>query len=483
MSEKLPKLVLGNAYTFDLNRRFTDLQLEYIVVMRRQMGATRVATAEAFNKRFGTKYTEATLQGLYYRLGDAVDAARTAAAEPHPHADFTREAIGPRVKDKDHKNKKFFVTAVQAGARLHIEGFGAALRWCEEQKAELVLLPMRAHAQPLQGQPQHYDPLLKPYRSKFATDYTFNKNVRAVELQINPQQVNPLTGLHRIKGAKTDMSVLPSVGRRTSILLAHAKQEMKLFPVDNGGLPRMLHSTGAITMPEYLTDTRIGLVAQEDHIVGGLILEVRGDLFFVRQVQIGHDGTFVSLGRRYFHDKPSTPERAEAFVMGDVHPGMHSDTALGAWYKCFDLLKPKALFLHDFFDGGSISHHVENTRLTKATRPKVFRSLRAELGVAKDVLYEIIDKAPKDTTVYAVASNHPEHVTRYLEEGRYLRDNPDNYEMAHRMVVAALDGNNFLQQHLDPESRMVWLESEDDVFIEGVSQALSTRMAMSWRWA
>ena len=88
--------------------------------------------------------------------------------------------------------------------------------------------------------------------------------------------------------------------------------------------------------------------------------------------------------------------------------------------------------------------------------------------MAKNVLQEIYDNAPEDAELIATASNHPEHVQKYLDEGRYINDCKQNYKLAHRMIVDSLDGLNPLQKYLDPEKHMRWTDQNEDYFVEGV---------------
>jgi hypothetical protein len=137
-------------------------------------------------------------------------------------------------------------------------------------------------------------------------------------------------------------------------------------------------------------------------------------------------------------------------------------------YELWDIIQPKRIFFEDFFDGTSISHHLERKKLTRAQLPAYFKDLPTEIGMAKEVLKDIWKNAPKDAELIATASNHPEHVARYLDEGRYINDNAANYEIAHRMIVMAFDKKNPLQEFLDPEKKMNWTHENQDYFVEGV---------------
>lgn len=412
----------------------------------------------------------------------------------HPLHDFTKEALGMIIKENDFQEGTFFVTAASPTSyldwseedheahkedrpvmakNLFLPGFQATQNFLKREKAQLIILPMPAHVKALQEQPTHYDPDLKPYQGSFATEYTFNKHLKAFEAVLNPQQAQPLTGMKRLKVHRyTGNEDSPMGGEikrfKTSLIVAHSKQMMDTVPTGNESHPRIVHSTGSITKPSYLRN-RVGMIANEDHKLGGLIIEIMGDVFWIRQVQFNPvNGSFIDKGTRYHADGTVTKERAEAFKFGDIHPGFHHEGALNAIYSLWDIIQPKRIFFEDFFDGASISHHTENKRLTRAKLPDYFKDLPSEIEMAKKVLQDIWKHAPKDAELIATASNHPDHLYQYLDRGAYIRDCKENYKIAHRMVVMDIDGKNPLQEYLDPEQRMMWSDQNKDYYVEGV---------------
>jgi hypothetical protein len=421
---------------------------------------------------------------------------------PHIHNDFTKEALGTIIKENDYQEGTFFITAVAPtshldwsdserkssesqdviGHNLFEPGFKAVQNFLKRNKAELVLLPMPAHVKALQAQPLHYDPALKEYKDNFATEFTFNTYLKAIEAHLNPQQSNPLTGLKRLRVHKYDKDNQPGAEikkLKTSVIVAHSKQMLEVVPTGNESHPRLIHSTGAITKPSYLRN-RIGMIANEDHKLGGLVVEIKGSEFWLRQVQFDvQDGSFVDMGMRYHADGKAVPERAEAFKMGDIHPGLHDDEALKAIYELWAIIKPKNIFFEDFFDGASISHHTEKKRLTRAQLPSVFKDLPTEILCARKTLKGIYSHAPKDAKLIATASNHPDHVMQYLDRGAYQNDCKANYDIGHRMVVMALDGKNPLKEYLDPENSMEWTDENKDLHIEGVQMNVHGHLGLN----
>jgi len=423
--------------------------------------------------------------------------------KPHALSEFTKEALGSIVKENDFKEGTFFITAASPTSyldwseedhktakeggevkaeNLFKEGFSAVKTFLKAEKAQLVILPMPAHVKALQEQPLHYDPTLKKYQDCFATEFTFNTHLKAIEAYLNPQQINPLTGLKRLRIHRYSQSNEKGAEikrLKTSVIVAHSKQMLEVVPTGNDSHPRIIHSTGTITKPSYLRN-RIGMIANEDHKLGGLVVEIRGDIFWIRQVQFDtKTGSFIDMGKRYHADGRITKERAEAFKMGDIHPGHHSQPALDAIYKLWDIIKPKRIFFEDFFDGTSISHHLVNKRITRAKIQGYFADLPTELREGNKTLEEIWNRAPEDAELIATASNHPEHVMKYLEEGRYINDCRENYKIAHRMVVMALDGKNPLKEYLDPKGRMNWTDENQDYYVEGVQMNVHGHLGLN----
>jgi hypothetical protein len=471
--------------------KFNPDQIAFVTTLR-ELGEEWETVRAAFNKKFKTDLSSEAMRWQFRVVKGGSVTKPKEDKIPHVHSDFTKEALGSIVKENDYQEGTFFITAVAPTSyldwsdedherakngedvlaeNLFEPGFAAVENFLARNKAELVLLPMPAHVRALQKQPFYYDPKLKDFRQNFATEFTFNSHLKAIEAHLNPQQINPLTGLKRLKVHKYTQDSKPGAEIKrfkTSIIVAHSKQMMEVVPTGNDTHPRVVHSTGTITNPQYLRN-RIGMIANEDHKLGGLIVEIKGDVFWLRQVQFDtKNGSFVDLGVRYHADGRTTDVRCLAFKMGDVHPGHHDQKALNAMYDLWDIIRPKRIFFEDFFDGASISHHLANKRLTRAKMPEHFADLPTEIREARKVLEEIWSKAPKDAELIATASNHPEHVTRYLEEGRYINDNKANYDIAHRMVVMSLDHKNPLKEYLDPESRMNWTGENQDYFVEGV---------------
>lgn len=407
----------------------------------------------------------------------------------HPFSHFTREEIGDVVKKFNIKKGRFFVTAAVAiseldypdskkdvaaykhvvASNVNLPALRAVKNFIKRQKAELIVMPMNAHTKPLHSQPRHYDPELLPYIDNFATEYIFNTHLKAVELKINPQQIKPLTGLFRIRGYEDTNTF------KTSMIVAHTKQDLETHATGNNSHPRVIHSTGVITLPRY-QENRIGKIAKNQHVMGGLIVEIDDDKFWIRQVQFCKDGSFFDSGVRYYADGSIKKERVAAIKLGDIHAGHEDTNVLKAWGRLFDQLNPKSLFYEDFFDASSITYHLSHRKISKARLEKHFSSLQTEINYAKNILYKISQSAPKDCDNIITASNHPEMVDRYLDECRFVHES-QNFEIGARMVVMKLDGKNPLQEYIDPDKKFIWLGPNEDLIISNVNMAAHGHLA------
>ena len=394
----------------------------------------------------------------------------------HPLAGFTRDAIGEIVKKRRHKDGVFVITSAQPtmeegspdtewiiGQNLH-DGFFNNLtkNFCKKNDAELVILPTRAHVKALSDQPSHFDPRLEPYKdTNFATEYKFNKYLKAFDARINPQQANPLTGLANI-GTREE--------RKQSILIASPKQMLEVKATGNGSSPKLIASTGSITVPQY-RNNRMGRIAADRHVVGALVVTIIGSKFIVHQIQCRDaEGTFNYMGKRYYPDGRVVAEAAEGFLAGDLHFGMEDVQALEATYEQLATLQPKKVFIGDIFEGASVSHHIEKDMIQRSVLPEHFKTLENELTMCRNRLEEFWSFCPEDSEVYAVDSNHNTFLHRYLRRGGYMKD-VQNFGLAHDMVGEMRAGIDPLRLRLDPDNLINWTGPNDDVVIEGVQMA------------
>lgn len=383
------------------------------------------------------------------------DDVRAAAEKDKFENQYSRESL-ERVEKLKVKSGLYFITALELGAPVDPKFLASVEKFCEVEGAELVLLPMRSHAPFDENTPYDFRVAEKHLQSIY-TELHLNGHLSIIELGLNSQQVLPLTG-----------TVRTSQGNQ-STLIAHSKQHLRMLPTGNLSLPKMQASTGAITIANY-KNNRIGKIATKDHVVGGFIVDTNKDTFFTYQVQVDKkEGHFYWKNKRY-SGSGVCDARVEALVLGDIHAGFTDPKAWKASEDQIKQLQPKEIYLHDLWEGISVSHHIRKNIGARSNIPAFINTLEKEIEVAKKFLLRINEIKPDDCTVYVVPSNHPDFLHRYLDCGEFVND-PVNYRKAVELAYAyhVLHKDPF-QFALDPNEELaVWLKPDNDHETAGVA--------------
>lgn len=312
--------------------------------------------------------------------------------------------------------KRYIISSVVPGAKPNVDFLEAIDNYCKYKKAELILIPTA----PLYKDDEISQPLL---RKVIIKDRKLNDNLYISLMPINPETVDPISGLDR----QTQLT--------SGIIFASPKQRLKSIASPKNDLPRMVMTPGACTK-KYYRDTKRGIVAARDHIDGAIIVEIENsDIYHFRQVQASKNGSFIDLGVRYNPNGKPTKERAEAIIPGDWHCGFTDPVVVSSVFDLIGKLKPKYTILHDFADCISINHHIEHKWLQRAKLDNL-QSLENELALIARELKTFENVGNK---VVIVKSNHDQFLDRWLEEGNYVRD-PQNHIIGLELALAKSKG-------------------------------------------
>ena len=408
------------------------------------------AITEKFNKKFGTDVSQKALERAW-------EMKKNKEWPKHKtRDDYTS------LHDSNEIDGVLFVTAATPYADI----LPGALKTLEKFKAynnaKIKVLPMREHQRPLQKQDYHYHKDLEPLIADTPTHWNVNEFLTVADIKINPQQTNPITGLWRLCGRE----------RKRSFLIAHTKQMCELVPTSLEGTPRMLHTTGAITVPDYRMDERVGQIAESDHILGGVIIYLSGKNFYPVQVQFDKTGGFYDPFGNYYSKKGVIPANSpDAIKFGDHHVGSTNQDARSAAVRIAKFLKPKKLFLEDFSDGITVNHHMERDFIERAKVKKFCPSLVEEGKWCTDELKYLKKELP-GTELMITDSNHNDFINRWVRAGKYLND-PENFEIGHELALAMYrHGVNPAQWLIDRDKTLAtWLDSNKDHYVAGVQMA------------
>ncbi len=339
---------------------------------------------------------------------------------------------------KDLKGfKRFVITTAVTGMPVHKDFYTNLKFYCKENNAKLLIL---ASSDPAAQGGFELDGALAN-ESLVLQDLELNDKLFISTFKTSAKQVNPLTGIKRIGQ------------RERSMIVASPKQFLEYVPIANDKMSHALMTTGAITLPRYITDhymsQRTAYIAEFDHTVGAIVVELESNKqYHFRQIQAEYGtGFFVDNGTYYKLNKKETV-RPEAMVLGDIHVGSVSANVLKSTDEMIKSLKPKKVFLHDLFDGVSCSPHMSTQYLTKAKMDIDKLSIESELRLVKKYLDNMKKNHPYVNEWVIVRSNHDLFLDRYLDGGEYIKD-PINSRISHQLATMKLDGKIPLEAGLE----------------------------------
>lgn len=259
-------------------------------------------------------------------------------------------------------------------------------------------------------------------------DYTINSKLKIKDFGVRPQQINPLTGLKRF--AQGDRShIMPGT-----------KQVLEYIANSYDKIPKAMMTTGAITHPNYNEDFRIGRIAKDDHEYGFVVVEkVNNTYFHFRHVTALKNGKFIDLGIQY-NGKRIKKITTKALAVGDLHPYQTDPKHEKNSLEQIVHFQPENVFLHDTFNGLSISHHYKGKNKDAWDAFKIQGlNLEEELKYTLKAIRKYCEVTPGIVNI--VASNHDEHLNRYLNEGRFINDK-GNDRIGALLYAAYLGGAN-----------------------------------------
>jgi hypothetical protein len=221
-------------------------------------------------------------------------------------------------------------------------------------------------------------------------------------------------------------------------VIGHPKLELTTVPTPQQKLPKILTTTGAVTVKNYIP-SKAGKKGEHHHTFGAAVLECVGDVFHLRQLNAVRDGSFQDLTTVYRADGHG-PGEVVAISLGDEHEEFVCPLTVEATYGkggIIDTLRPKYVVHHDVHDFYARNHHHRgevfiNFAKHHAGADNVERALRKT--------FDYIDRntRPWVTNVF-VPSNHPDALARWVKEADPKSD-PENAIFWARTFVAMCEG-------------------------------------------
>lgn len=310
-------------------------------------------------------------------------------------------------------------TYAQNNTRVHAGFFENLLAYMAFRKGQLHVIPglyknPNAYFGPYnQNYKPWWDKPIRPYL--FAGRAELGPHIMVLgDLRVQPTATQPLTGHESISGHRTG-------------IIGHPKLALKTIAEPQSRLPKMLTTTGAVTKQNY-SISRAGKIADFHHTFGACLVEVRGDQHFIRQINAKRDGSFIDLQWEVKDGEVRPAPPAETLVMGDVHEWFIDPKVEAATFGeggIIETLRPKRIVYHDLDDSFSVSHHHRKDPFLKVLKRETgLDRVKAEVNSA---IAWVFNKTPANTEAVIVASNHNDHLLRWLRETDW-RDEPHNAE-------------------------------------------------------
>jgi hypothetical protein len=228
---------------------------------------------------------------------------------------------------------------------------------------------------------------------------------------------------------------LETYGGADSLIFPHTKIEMRSVANTPDSPPKMIYTTGAVTLMNYI-QKKEGTKAEHHHRYAFLLVEVDSEgNWWVRQVAARKNGKVIQdLGVLVSGGKiQSTKAPVEAVTWGDLHAANAQAEVVEASQKMLDTLHPKYQFLHDIMEGVSINRHMRKHKAIHENFTRWLRGLHRvdqELVVTKGVIERYL--RPWCKTVVPDANHDRNWLKMWLQEYDYRVD-PPNTELFLRM--------------------------------------------------
>lgn len=302
------------------------------------------------------------------------------------------------------ERKRYLVTAAQNATPAH-EGFLAALQVAAKHlDAELIVIPLRyknptsrwtASQQNAEAWAEEVQPYLYNQRKKLCPNLMLLGDVKT-----QPTASSPLTGFEGLTKGE-------------SAIIGHTKLQLEVVPVPAGKFPKIMTTTGAVTVPNY-TDSKAGKLGEFHHRLGAVMVEVEGKRFYLRQISADRSGTFTDLDKVYSAEGVSDAPPAIGLVMGDTHVRFIDPKVKAATFGkggIVDMLNPETLVWHDVLDGYSANpHHAGNPFIALAKQQSGLSNVRREV----EETVKFLDRHTQGRDSVVVSSNHDNFLARWV---------------------------------------------------------------------
>lgn len=344
-----------------------------------------------------------------------------------------------KIKYNDYNNKQVkaekkykyeIIVGVQNSAKVNKALHENIVSFAKRYEAKITYIPLKDHNQSFASQTVDFDPYLTKQGIEITKQYRINDNLIAMDAQLLPQALNPLTGIHRLGSNSTKSNPF----NKSSVIVSHPKLDLELVETGFETHPRLICTTGVITNPKYLPNMRTGVLAKANHKLGFVFIKKHSNnIFNLVQIEADSNGSFYHNGFHYVNGKK--PVKSDNHVvLGDTHGIEIHPKLITELPKIFSNLNPCLIFDNDSFNGTSVNGHESKNHISRHNTWK-----QQGLSVEKEIIetIKIESKIYSNRQVVKIPSNHCEWIDRRLEEGEYTKD-PINTLVMHELAILKL---------------------------------------------
>lgn len=333
----------------------------------------------------------------------------------------------PDTYQHDTEIKRYFISSVVSDAPLNQKLYASVQHLCEHLGAEQIYIPVEYDWQDIKAG-RHVPSYPKKTKSNMlSSDIPLNDHLLLLgSVPIHATIQNPLSGLKHVSQNK-------------SAIFAHPQRAMESVATPKHKLPKLLYTTGTMTHARY-TRSKTGRKAEDLHTLGGLLVEVTDKKFHVFEITSNEVGEFYHLTTKYGPTGYSDIGRVSGIYMADEHEEHYEQEVKDATYlndaSMVNVLKPRYVVRGDVYNHGSDSHHERKNILNRIIRDsKQANSVSEELYNCALHIHE----TTSDFTNIIVASNHHDHLKRWLNEFDPHKGDPKNILLYHQLNAAMIE--------------------------------------------
>jgi hypothetical protein len=323
----------------------------------------------------------------------------------------------------------YIFTSAQNATPVHKQFLKNLERYAKHKNGALVVIPFRYRnptSQWSSSNESHEWWAKEVVPHLYNGRFNLNKSLTVLaDIKVQPTAESPLTGLESVTGVR-------------SSILGHPKVSLKSIPTLGHMLPKLLASTGAVTVENY-SDTKAGKKGEFHHTLGAIVVEVERERFHMRHVLACEDGSFIDLDKEVTAKCIKKARPAKALIQGDTHVDFVDPDVVKATFTDKDslvkTLKPAHLIWHDVLDFYSRNHHSRNDPIVNLVKHHSgMGDVEAEVKRACDFIKK---HTPKGCVSVIVPSNHPEAFARWIKDTDW-RSDPQNAEFYLETALAVV---------------------------------------------